>query len=75
MNFIEEIDNMKAEEYLDEDYKEIDAKENDTNLITKLNTPINIFQRALLSFFYLSYIYRYYIGKFYMGIKIMYRVV
>ena len=33
---------MKAEEYLDEDYKEIDAAENDTNLITKLNTPINI---------------------------------
>jgi len=33
---------MNAEEYLDEDYKEIDAKDNDTNLITKLNTPINI---------------------------------
>ena len=33
---------MNAEEYLDDDYKEIEAKENDTNLITKLNTPINI---------------------------------
>ncbi len=33
---------MKEEEFLDDDYKEISIGDNETDLITKLNSPINI---------------------------------
>lgn len=33
---------MREEEFLDDDYKEIAGGENETNLVTKLNSPINI---------------------------------
>lgn len=34
--------NIKEEEYIDEDYQEIEFSEPETDLITKVNSPINI---------------------------------
>ena len=33
---------LTEEEYIDEDYQEIVDSENETDLVTKLNSPINI---------------------------------
>lgn len=39
---------MNEEEFMDEDYKDIAASENETDLITKLNSPINILLISLI---------------------------
>lgn len=33
---------LKEEEYIDEDYEEISIGDNETDLVTKINSPINI---------------------------------
>lgn len=40
---------MKEEEFIDDDVKEISVSEAETNLITKLNSPINIVLLALIA--------------------------
>ena len=39
---------LKEEEFLDEDYEDIVGSENETDLITKINSPINILLIALI---------------------------
>lgn len=34
--------NIREEEYIDDDFQDIMNVEDETNLVTKLNTPINI---------------------------------
>ncbi len=40
--------NLTEEEYVDTDYEEIAIDDNETDLITKLNSPINIFLIILI---------------------------
>ena len=39
---------MNEEEFMDDEYQEITNSENETNLITKLNSPINILLISLI---------------------------
>ena len=39
---------LTEEEYIDEDYKEIAGGENETDLVTKLNSPINLILISLI---------------------------
>lgn len=36
------MNNLSADNYVDSDIKELEIVEEDSNLITKLNTPLNI---------------------------------
>lgn len=40
--------NLKEEEYIDEDYQPIVVNENETNLVTKLNSPLNLILIGLI---------------------------
>ncbi len=40
--------NIKEEEYIDEDYQPIAAIDNETDLVTKLNTPVNLILMGLI---------------------------
>lgn len=40
--------NIKEEEYIDEDYQPIAGTENETDLITKLNSPLNLILLGLI---------------------------
>lgn len=40
--------NLKEEEYIDEDYQPIATIENETNLVTKLNSPLNLILIGLI---------------------------
>lgn len=40
--------NIKEDEYIDDDYQPILATENETDLITKLNSPINLILIGLI---------------------------
>lgn len=40
--------NLKEEEYIDEDYQPIAVNENETNLVTKLNSPLNLILIGLI---------------------------
>ena len=48
-NMNDTVENQISEEdYIDEDYEEIANSENETNLINKINTPINIILIVLI---------------------------
>ncbi len=40
--------NINEEEYIDEDYQPIAAIDNETDLVTKLNTPVNLILMGLI---------------------------
>lgn len=41
------MNNLNADNYVDSDIKELEIVETDSNLITKINTPLNIFLLVL----------------------------
>lgn len=45
---------LKEEDFIDSDVVEIEESENETNLITKLNTPINIILIVLIFITFLA---------------------